>query len=135
MLETSASASAVSGHQFANEVMILTLQGGSCKCDVGPSVWVNIPTERLESGSVMMLMKASLTWLVRTIQTDVSFTDLPSIRTIRRVFNFFANSHIAPTTINTISNTEEVTIRDLYEELLLSTKPVDLSTARGMDDS
>ena len=73
--------------------------------------------------------------MVRTIQTDVSFTDLPSIRTIRRVFNFFANSHIAPTTINTVSNTEEVTIRDLYEELLLSTKPVDLSTARGMDDS
>ena len=82
-------------------------------------------------------MKASLTWLVRTytILTDVSFTDLPSIRTIRRVFNFFANSHIAPTTINTSSNTEEVTIRDLYEELLLSTKPVDLSTASGMDDS
>ena len=66
---------------------------------------------------------------------DVSFTDLPSIRTIRRLLNFFANSHFAPTTINTSSSTEEVTIRDLYEELLLSTKRVDLSTARGMDDS
>ena len=66
---------------------------------------------------------------------NVSFTDLPSIRTIRRLFNFFANSHFAPTTINTSSSTEEVTIRDLYEELLLSTKRVDLSTARGMDDS
>ena len=37
-LETSASASAVSGHQFANEDMILTLQGGSCKRDVSPNL-------------------------------------------------------------------------------------------------
>ena len=60
---------------------------------------------------------------------------LLSVSTLRRLFNLLANSHIPPTTRNARSTTEERVIIVLYIEASLSTKPVDLSTARGIGDS
>ena len=71
----------------------------------------------------------------QTMGSESALGIILSVSTLRRLFNLLANSHIPPTTRNARSTTEERVIIVLYIEASLSTKPVDLSTARGIGDS